>query len=171
MSAAGENACAACLRRAALLEVVAGRIDIAYKQRRPIRDVLALTDADLLAAVGGDDAPALRQRLQELSLFDLLAGAGDGGLEVVCRHGAGYPSRLRDDRAAPAALFIRGGGEPEGGRARLARLVGDGVGAPPATVSIVGTRRASPEGLEVARTLGRGLAAAGVTVVSGMALG
>jgi DNA processing protein len=38
-------------------------------------------------------------------------------------------------------------------------------------VAIVGTRRASPEGLEVARALGRGLASAGVTVVSGMALG
>jgi DNA processing protein len=38
-------------------------------------------------------------------------------------------------------------------------------------VAIVGTRRASPDGHEVARALGRGLAAAGVTVVSGMALG
>ncbi len=40
-----------------------------------------------------------------------------------------------------------------------------------AAVAIVGTRRASPEGLEVARTLGRGLAGANVTVVSGLALG
>jgi DNA processing protein len=38
-------------------------------------------------------------------------------------------------------------------------------------VAIVGARRAGPDGLEVARGLGRGLAAAGVTVVSGMALG
>ena len=38
-------------------------------------------------------------------------------------------------------------------------------------VAVVGTRRASAEGLEVARELGRGLAAAGITVVSGMALG
>jgi DNA processing protein len=35
----------------------------------------------------------------------------------------------------------------------------------------VGTRRASADGLEVASALGRGLTAAGVTVVSGMALG
>jgi DNA processing protein len=172
MSAVAETACPPCLRRAALLELVAGRIDIAYKQRRPIRDVLALTDADLLAAVGGDDAAGLRERLEELSRFEGLAGAADGGLGVVCRHGGGYPARLRDDRAAPAALFVRGGaGGPGGGLAQLARLVGGGVGEPPATVSIVGTRRASPEGLEVARTLGRGLAAAGVTVISGMALG
>ena len=38
-------------------------------------------------------------------------------------------------------------------------------------MAVVGTRRASADGLEVARALGRGLAAAGVTVVSGMALG
>src|SRR5204862_7216422 len=39
------------------------------------------------------------------------------------------------------------------------------------TVSIDGARRASAYGLEVARALARGLSAAGVTVVSGMALG
>jgi DNA processing protein len=38
-------------------------------------------------------------------------------------------------------------------------------------VAIVGARRATPYGLEVARTLGRGLAAARVIVISGMALG
>ena len=38
-------------------------------------------------------------------------------------------------------------------------------------VAIVGARRAGQDGLEVARGLGRGLAAAGVPVVSGMALG
>jgi DNA processing protein len=39
------------------------------------------------------------------------------------------------------------------------------------TVAVVGARRATPYGLEVARGLGRGLSAAGVTVISGMALG
>jgi DNA processing protein len=38
-------------------------------------------------------------------------------------------------------------------------------------VAVVGARRATPYGLEVARALGRGLAAAGLPVVSGMALG
>ena len=40
-----------------------------------------------------------------------------------------------------------------------------------AAVAIVGARRGTPYGIEVARALGRSLAAAGVPVVSGMALG
>src|SRR5690606_14505608 len=38
-------------------------------------------------------------------------------------------------------------------------------------VTIVGARRGTPYGLEMAEALGRGLAAAGLTVVSGLALG
>ena len=38
-------------------------------------------------------------------------------------------------------------------------------------VALVGSRKASPHAIEMARELGRGLAAAGVTVVSGLALG
>ena len=58
-----------------------------------------------------------------------------------------------------------------GGIARLEALAGADLEQGPRAVAVVGTRRASADGLEVARALGRGLAAAGVTVVSGMALG
>ena len=53
----------------------------------------------------------------------------------------------------------------------MPRPDGQDADARRAAVAIVGTRRASPEGLEIARTLGRGLAGAEVTVVSGLALG
>jgi DNA processing protein len=136
--------------------------------------VLALQDDALIEAVcGGTD---LREQLASVSPSDLLASAAAAGLEVVCRHSAGYPTPLLDETAPPAALFVRAGGDA---RARLTRLVGDvrddgdprDADAPVAAVAIVGTRRASPEGLEIARMLGRGLAGAQVTVVSGMALG
>jgi DNA processing protein len=52
-----------------------------------------------------------------------------------------------------------------GGRDRFAALVAAD------SVSIVGARRGTVYGLEVARSLGRSLANAGLTVVSGMALG
>jgi DNA processing protein len=162
--------CAACLRRTWLLSKVAGGLEVAHSRRRPIRSVLALEDDALINAVCG--GTGLREQLASVSPSDLLVSAADAGLEVLCRHGAGYPTRLLDDTAPPAALFVRGDGDA---RARLARLVGDSDSvdddAPVGAVAIVGTRRASPEGLEVAHTLGRGLAGANVTVVSGLALG
>jgi DNA processing protein len=51
-------------------------------------------------------------------------------------------------------------------------ILGDpGVLADAEGVGVVGARRASGYGLDVARTLGRGLSAADVTVISGLALG
>ncbi|MES1192931.1 MAG: DNA-processing protein DprA [Solirubrobacterales bacterium] len=171
-----DGCCAACLRRTWLVAQVAGGLEVAHSRRRPIRSVLALADDALIEAVGG--GTGLRERLAAANPSDLLASAVDAGLEVVCRHSAGYPARLLDDTAPPAALFIRGGdGDARG---RLARLVATADctntinnpdGASEGAVAIVGTRRASPEGLEVARSLARGLAAANVTVVSGLALG
>jgi DNA processing protein len=66
-----------------------------------------------------------------------------------------YPGALRDDREAPAILFHRG----------------DPRRAAHACVSIVGTRRSTGYGEGIAHELGRELAAGGVTVVSGLALG
>ena len=69
------------------------------------------------------------------------------------------PVGLRDAADAPWALIGRG--DP----ALLERL------EPEATVTVVGARRASSYGREVARELGRELAAAGLLVVSGLAFG
>jgi DNA processing protein len=77
-----------------------------------------------------------------------------------CRHDDAYPAPLRDlGTQAPACLFGRG--DPR----RLERLSGDG------RVTVVGSRRPSEHGRETAILLGRELAAAGLAVVSGMALG
>jgi len=66
-----------------------------------------------------------------------------------------YPALLRQIHGAPPVLYLRGEIQECDHRA----------------VAIVGTRRASPYGRLVAETLARDLAAAGVTVVSGLALG
>jgi DNA processing protein len=66
-----------------------------------------------------------------------------------------YPALLRQIYGAPPVLYVRGEIREQDHRA----------------VAIVGTRRASPYGRLVAETLARDLAAAGVTVVSGLALG
>jgi DNA processing protein len=65
-----------------------------------------------------------------------------------------YPARLRGIHQAPPVLFARG------------TLVRDDV-----AVSVVGSRNASPRGLGIAAGVARELAARGVTVLGGLALG
>lgn len=74
----------------------------------------------------------------------------------VCRQGrAGYPPRLAEDPEAPPILFWSGDLQA--------------LGHP--SVGLVGTRSCTHYGEEVAAELGLGLAQAGVSVVSGLALG
>jgi DNA processing protein len=77
------------------------------------------------------------------------------GIRLTWPGRADYPAALAGDPERPSALFYRGSLEP------LGRL----------SVAVVGTRSATPEGRSVAYELGRDLAAAGVCVVSGLALG
>lgn len=76
-------------------------------------------------------------------------------VEVSWIGGATYPMQLIDDHDAPAILFSRG--------------VLDSLTA--RRVGVVGTRNATASGLATAHELGAELAAAGVAVVSGLALG
>lgn len=73
-----------------------------------------------------------------------------------------YPAALRDLPDAPAVLYVAG----SPGALRCGSSA-----TPAATVAVVGSRAASPYGLDVAAALGRGLAVAEVVVISGMAHG
>lgn len=91
-----------------------------------------------------------------------LAAVVEHELWTICRHSAGFPPGF--------LLFAREADVPHvlyglGDRGHLGAM----IGAP--GVAIVGARRASAYGREVAYGLGRDAADAGLTVVSGMALG
>jgi DNA processing protein len=159
------RACAECLARTWLIARLAGSIEIARHQKRRLREILALSEEELVAGLGGARADAIAEEFERLDVDALRAAVERSGLDAVCRHDRAYPARLRDLDDAPAALFVAGG------VGRLEGLAGSDLEQGPRAVAVVGTRRASADGLEVARALGRGLAAAGVTVVSGMALG
>ena len=75
----------------------------------------------------------------------------------LARSDARFPPRLRAIFDPPRAVYLRGTGEPE--------LLGRRA------VGVVGARSCSPYGAQVARMLGRDLAAAGLVVVSGLARG
>jgi DNA protecting protein DprA len=85
----------------------------------------------------------------------------DGHEAVVAWCDDDYPPGLRELFDPPPALFVRG---------HRWRAMLRGIRLRP-SVAIVGARRPSPYGLEMAWLLGAGLARAGVNVVSGMALG
>lgn len=107
----------------------------------------------------GPETAATWRFLEEWDGRAARAALEEASIDVVCRHVASYPAGLRELVDAPAAVYL------SGGLPRLAAL----TRAPMAT--IVGARRASGYALEVARGLGQRLACAGVTVVSGLALG
>lgn len=153
---AGARACDRCLARAWLLGRLGGHLELA---RGRIAQVLALSDEQLIAAVAGDRAGTVRS---ELRCFDADRGRerlATAGVGSICRCDPRYPVSLRALENPPAALHVAGG------VGRFLRLVAE------QPVAVVGARRGSAYGLEVARSLGRGLGCAGVTVISGMALG
>ncbi|HHW73792.1 MAG TPA: DNA-protecting protein DprA [Firmicutes bacterium] len=89
------------------------------------------------------DPPAEWQRLQELKIACISPGS------------SGYPSLLKQISQPPPLLYCRGAWLESDNRA----------------VAIVGSRRCTFYGREVARRLAGELADAGITIVSGMALG
>jgi DNA processing protein len=168
MSAAAPLACDACLRRTWLVARLAGAIEIARHEKRVLRELLAMRDERLVEvlgdAAGGDVAAAL----EAVDPGELRAAAEAAGLATICRHHRRYPRLLKHLRDRPAVLFVAAIEEP---LERLARFVGDGQDDGRPTVAIVGARRASVQGNEIARALARSVGALEVTVVSGMALG
>ena len=93
---------------------------------------------------------------RDRSVAEVWASIVEAGFTVVTQGGPGYPEALVDDPEPPVLLFTAGHPVLDDDRPRVA---------------IVGTRRCTGYGRDVAVELGRGLAAAGVVVVSGLALG
>jgi DNA processing protein len=147
------SACDACLRRSALIADVAGRLDVEWRRRSAPAGVLSLPDEALIAL---DPAGVAGAAYARFGAAAARAAIGSAGLAAICRCEPAYPEGLRELADPPAVLHVAGRAEA------LAREN---------AVAIVGARRGTGYGLEVARSLGRGLAAAGVPVVSGLAMG
>jgi DNA processing protein len=154
-------ACPDCLRRSRLLAHLAPYIERvatgAPGSRSP--ELLRLSNEDLAAAAAPKVADQILAAVDAVPERQLIADLIAAQCWACCRHDPRFPIGLRDAADAPWALIGRG--DP----ALLERL------EPEATVTLVGARRASTYGREVARELGRELAAAGLTVTSGLAFG
>jgi DNA processing protein len=125
-----------------------------------------------LAAIPGVGPATIRKELDERSAAEawarrrsqpgapadldaLWAHHQEAGVVVCSVQNPDYPAVMRDDPERPAVLFCRGD------LSVLDRR----------RVAVVGTRNASRYGLGVAERIGERLGAAGVAVVSGLALG
>ena len=114
----------------------------------------AATDSHLVEAPRAGRYAAFCDRFDERAERERLAAAG---FRFLARSDQGFPLLLRAIHDPPPGLFLRGVPEEE----LLSR---------PA-VAVVGARACSPYGRQVARLLGRELAAAGLVVASGLARG
>lgn len=156
-----EGACIECLRRSWLLASLGPYVErvATGEVGRRSPELLRLSNEELVEVAAPKVAAQLLGRIAALSEERLVEELLLAECWACCRHGDLYPSSLRDAADAPWALI---------GRGNPALL--DGL-EPYEAVTIVGARRATAYGREIARDLGRELASAGMVVVSGLAFG
>jgi DNA processing protein len=131
-------------RRAFELTTRLGGPDATLGADPPVLRAAGLADETIASLRGARRRAGVERELAARSQVDVVTWAD-----------AAYPARLRTIADPPLALFVRGTLDPEDTLA----------------VAIVGSRRAGEYGRGVAAELARGLAHAGITVVSGLAAG
>lgn len=131
-----------------------GRRELALRESGGALAILNHPD-DFALQLGQQGAAAVKQMMREGGAETMLARLSRMGIRLVVRGEAGYPARLLQIPNPPHLLFCCGSADLDEEKA----------------VGVVGTRRASEYGLRHARQISRGLAEAGVCVVSGLALG
>lgn len=122
-------------------------------------DILAASATQLTPLVGQDMARAMTGAADRPETARLVASSlawmAQPGNHFIPRMDPRYPAQLRDLSDAPAWLYVKG--DPDW----LARPM----------VAIVGSRHATQQGLRDATAFAQVLSEAGLTVVSGLALG
>ena len=152
-----QGACSECLRHSWLLELLSVRLAYKARDRGRLLALLALDDRELIEAIGGRRRQELRERYARFEPQEI---SWSTAVEAICRHRRGYPRGLRlAGERVPRMLYVAGA---------VQRL--DEPDAQP-IVAIVGARRATDYGMEMARSLARGLAVGGVTVAGSLADG
>ena len=111
--------------------------------------------AELRGVLDERSVESLLKTRAALSLDDEMARIERAGITIVTRADTGYPRLLNEIPVPPPVLYVKGALRPEDDLA----------------VAIVGTRRLTSAGREIAGRLAADLAEADVTVVSGLARG
>jgi DNA processing protein len=118
-------------------------------------EALAATRAEIAATLSPAHVERLLAPVPAESLAAARAWLADPRHELIAWDDPDYPPRLLELADAPAALYFIGL------RELLART----------SIAIVGSRHATPQGVDNAHAFASTLSAAGLTIVSGLALG
>lgn len=112
--------------------------------------------SDLIAAGVGPKVAAETDRFRDENEPDEVMGTLDRlGIRTLHLRHPEYPARLAETPLAPSVIYLKG------------RM----LAADEHAIAVVGSRDATPYGLEMTRRLSYDLARAGVTIVSGLARG
>jgi DNA processing protein len=150
--------CESCALRGRLLARLGVALDFRARDLRRLWEVLELCDESLIAALGG-------RRREQLRAWHASPPTDEerqplpAGVETICRHEERYPRALSSHLLAPRELHVIGG---------IDRLLETLQGP---TVAIVGSRRCTDYGLEMARRLARGISAAGLGLITELSAG
>ncbi len=119
--------------------------------------IFAASAAELTAIEGitPQHVKKLRDAERQTDLAAIKQSMLDAGVHVVTWGGEAYPSRLSETDGAPTLLLVQGGLLQTDDQA----------------IAMVGTRKCTPYGRQIARRLAADLARRGFTIVSGMADG
>lgn len=112
-------------------------------------------DAWLSAGIPQKAVAQFMQVRQQVDLEKVMEKAAENGVKIFTWVDADYPRRLKEIDQSPPVLFVKGSINVEDDW----------------SVAVVGTRRVTPYGRQVADEIGRFLAQNGITVVSGLARG
>ncbi len=132
--------------RLSLLEAHFGRMEDAWKASPAALQEAGLKGAALSSLLAARDGIAPEEEMEKLDRL---------GIRALTWHDDAYPARLKEIYDRPPLIYVRG---------QLTT-------ADEWAVAVVGTRRATVYGRQVAEELADGLARNGVTVVSGLARG
>ncbi|MDD4179841.1 MAG: DNA-processing protein DprA [Candidatus Margulisbacteria bacterium] len=113
-------------------------------------------DEKEIAGIEGLRRDAIKSFIENRTKIDLATEINKlKDVKVLCLEDSEYPSSLKNIYDPPPVIYIKGNLLPADSKA----------------IAIVGTRKASRYGLEMAKKFAEGLSSLGITIVSGLALG
>lgn len=151
-----EDGCRAWLTYSMLPADTLNEILDEYSSAEAVYDTFLETNGSVLKKYANDYALAqLKEHAQRNQMHDMMLTMQRLNIGILAMNDVRYPDSLRNIQSPPALLFYRG--EPD-------CLLGK-------CVAVVGSRKASPQGFDVTKRICRELSEAGVTIISGFAIG